>query len=59
MTSAVCGAALPNSTYGVVKSLNVHRNSTRTSTWLTGRNDGIVTCLICCQTPAPSIAAAS
>ncbi len=40
--SAACGADLPNSTYGVLKSLNVHRNSTRTSTWLTGRSIGSV-----------------
>ena len=32
---------VPNSTNGVVKSLNVHRNSTRISTWLTGRSDGM------------------
>src|ERR1700742_4131281 len=59
MTSAGFGADDPNSTNGVVKSLNVHRNSTSTSTWLTGRSDGMVIFLICCQTPAPSIAAAS
>src|ERR1700742_4180828 len=53
------GADLPNSTYGVLKSLNVHRNSTSTSTWLTGRSDGSVIRRICCHMPAPSIAAAS
>ena len=34
--------AVPNSTYGVLKSLNVHRNSTSTSTRLTGRSEGSV-----------------
>ena len=57
--SAASGAALPNSTYGVLKSLNVHRNSTRTSTWLTGRSEGSVMRRICWSMPAPSIAAAS
>ena len=42
MRSAASGADLPNSTNGVLKSLNVHRNSTSTSTWLTGRSDGRV-----------------
>src|ERR1019366_5528307 len=40
MTSAACGAALPNSTYGVVKSLKVHRNSTSTRTWLIAPSEG-------------------
>src|SRR5882757_6904538 len=57
--SAASGADLPNSTYGVLKSLNVHRNSTSTSTWLTGRSDGSVILRICCQMPAPSMDAAS
>src|SRR6478609_12012488 len=57
--SAACGADLPNSTNGVLKSLNVHRKSTSTSTRLTGRSEGRVIRRICCQTPAPSSAAAS
>src|SRR5579875_2367574 len=59
ITSAGLGAEEPNSTNGVVKSLNVHRNSTSTSTWLTGRSDRMVIFLICCQIPAPSMAEAS
>src|SRR5258705_1072655 len=59
MTSAGLGADAPNSTNGVVKSLNVQRNSTRIRTWLTERRDGIVIRRICCQIPAPSIAEAS
>ncbi len=59
MRLAASGADLPNSTNGVLKSLNVHRNRTSTRTWLTGRSEGSVILRICCQTPAPSRAAAS
>src|SRR5487761_1066035 len=59
MTSAGLGADAPNSTNGVVKWLNVHRNRTRIRTWLTGRRDDIVIRRICCQMPAPSMAEAS
>src|SRR5215475_5786325 len=59
MTSAAGGAEAPNSTNGVLKSLNVHKNSTSTTTWLMLRSDGIVMSLICRQMPAPSIADAS
>ena len=37
--SADFGGGAPNSTYGVLKSLNVHRNSTSSSTRLTGRSE--------------------
>src|ERR1035437_2267821 len=57
--SACAGVVSPNKMYGVVKSLKVHRNSTSTSTRLTGASIGSVTRRSCVTIPAPSSAAAS
>ena len=43
------GGVAPNSTNGVLKSLNVHRNSISSSTMFTGRSDARVMWRTCCQ----------
>src|SRR5579875_956937 len=57
--SAALGGALPNRTYGVLKSLNVQRNMTSTSTRLAPRTEGRVIDRNWRQGLAPSTTAAS
>src|SRR5689334_22792701 len=57
--SAAGGGAAPKRTYGVLKSLNVHRNVTSKSTTLTGRSEGSVMERNCRHLDAPSMLAAS
>src|SRR3954454_24709137 len=59
MMSADFGAVGPNSTNGVLKSLNVQGKSIRINTTLTGWSMASVMCRACRHTPAPSTAEAS
>src|SRR5699024_4201065 len=59
MRSPAGGWAVPNRMYGVLKSLNTHRNITSSMVWLTGASIGSVTARHCRSGEAPSMALAS